>query len=163
MLRSPPQIFLLVLTKKAYKHANPGTFQHRFSRTIEVCGGPSTSNQTDLCRLREKWAQKSRRLVFCMTANLVPHSSRGSKPPLSNRIIRTWRRPQFLRSACPQMGAVDAPVRGRAPWKTVIRLTGSNCSCWAHPCYPASMNDGRFPERSRLFLVRRLACLPSVE
>ncbi len=58
--------------------------------------------------------------VFCKT-----HFSCGSKPPMSNRIIRSRRRPQFLRSACPQLGAADASSRDRCPMETLLAATGS--------------------------------------
>ncbi len=48
----PPQIFLVVLTRIGIYCHNSETFQHAFSRTIEVCEGLYTSNQADLCRLR---------------------------------------------------------------------------------------------------------------
>ena len=44
---------------------------------------------------------------------------------MSNRIIRSGRRPQFLRSACPQLGAADAPVRDRCPLEFLLAATGS--------------------------------------
>ncbi len=60
-----------------------------------------------------------------MTAFCKTHFSCGSKPPMSNRIIRSRRRPQFLRSACPQLGAADAPVQGLRPMDEYFAATGS--------------------------------------
>lgn len=64
---------------------------------------------------RQKWVQQIERLAFAMTALCKTQSSCGSKPPMSNRIIRSRRHPQFLRSACPQLGVADAPSRDCCP------------------------------------------------
>ena len=60
-----------------------------------------------------------------MTAFSKTHSSCGSKPPMSNKIIRSGRRPKFLRSACPQLGAADAPTRDHCPLVYLFAATGS--------------------------------------
>jgi hypothetical protein len=51
-IRISPQIFLVVLARIDIYCHNSETFQHAYSRTIEVCEGLYTSNQADLCRLR---------------------------------------------------------------------------------------------------------------
>ena len=44
---------------------------------------------------------------------------------MSNKIIRSGRRPKFLRSACPQLGAADAPTRDHCPLVYLFAATGS--------------------------------------
>ena len=55
----------------------------------EPVNGPLASNPIDLCGLQAKKGTTMATSSVCMTANLIPHSSRGSKPLMSNRIIRT--------------------------------------------------------------------------
>ena len=44
---------------------------------------------------------------------------------MPNGIVRSRRRPQFLRSACPQLCAADAPTRDRCPLVQLFAATGS--------------------------------------
>ena len=72
-IQIPPQIFLVVLTRKSAKHSDPGTFQHTFSRAIEGCGGLSTSNQADSCRLRLKMGAE-------IMTSCVPYDGQSGSP-----------------------------------------------------------------------------------
>lgn len=87
----------------------------------------------------------------------------GSKPPMSNRIIRTWRRPQFLRSACPQWVPRLLLHRVNALRIITSRLTGSLCCRSAFPSSGAIVG-GRFP-RCGMFvcLLRRPGAAPDGE
>ena len=96
-------------------------FQH-FSEPVDI----NLHQITVICAVdRRKWVYQRQRLTCDITALCKPHLSCGSKPPMSNRIIRSRRRPQFLRSACPQLGAADAPLRGQSPMDKFFAATGS--------------------------------------
>ena len=98
-----------------------------------------------------------------MKANLVSLRSAAANLPCPTGSAATQRRPQFLRSACPQWVPRLLLYRVNALRNTTSRLTGSLCCRFAFPPSGAIVG-GRFPRCGMIVcLLRRPGAVPDGE
>lgn len=135
------------------------TFRFGASTTDTGSGHDHSSNLQVLCSWQVKMGMPKATSYFSLwqPIRFPTQPAEANLPCPTGSSTPRWS-PQFLRSACPQMGAATAPLQGLCPLVTQMRLTGSALLLSLHSCNPAPVNGGRFPRCS--LEIAYAACCP---
>ena len=115
-----------------------------FSTADRACGRLAASNQPGFAQFSGPEGMPKETPCLRMTANHVSLRSAAANLPCPTGSAAAQRRPQFLRSACPQWVPRLLLYRVNALRNTTSRLTGSLCCRFAFPPSGAIVG-GRFP------------------